>query len=290
MYDNGKEKLGEETAKVTENPPKEEKKKMVEEETVAEDVGAELVQTKEGEAGGGGVGPTEVAEEMAGTVASVVLVGEPVSVSEEVIEATEAAAVTSEASLVIDTLAHENEVKPAPIVDIPPVPVIEQPRPHESGVRERSEDILTCSGVSDGYPHRLFMRHGGIAVDCFMFLQAPQVLPETSDRMLSRINSFPGKQLMKHKNHSSSSPVDMGNLMTAETGMLFAAAFNRIHVLHVNCMFFSTFGGLLRQKKANKTSKQLLTYSFALEFQVLPTVKSCNGYSSKDERKPSFMY
>ncbi|XP_008780039.1 uncharacterized protein LOC103699786 [Phoenix dactylifera] len=135
---NGKEKLSDGTARVTEDPPEEEKKKVVEEETVAEDAGAELVQTKDGEAGGG-VGPTEVAEEKSETVASFVLVDEPASVTEEVVEATEAAGATLEASLAIDALAHENEVKPAPVFDIPPAPVSEQPRPRESGVRERSE-------------------------------------------------------------------------------------------------------------------------------------------------------
>lgn len=137
--ENGKEKPGEETAKMTENPPKEEKEKekekVVEEETVAipvsteaEDVSVELLPSeKEEVGGGGGEESTEVAEEKSAAVASVVPVHEPVSVTEEVVEATEAAAVTSEA------LAHESEVKP---FDTPLAPVIEQPQPRES---ERSE-------------------------------------------------------------------------------------------------------------------------------------------------------
>ncbi|KAG1334939.1 hypothetical protein COCNU_03G010580 [Cocos nucifera] len=139
--ENGKEKPREETAKVTENPTKEEKEKekekVVEEETVtipvsreAEDVSVELVQSKKEEVGGGG-GSTEVAEEKTAAVAAVVPVHEPVSVTQEVIAATEAAAVTSEA------LAQESEAKPVPIFDTPPAPVVEVPsQPRES---ERSE-------------------------------------------------------------------------------------------------------------------------------------------------------
>ncbi|XP_008784371.2 uncharacterized protein LOC103703333 [Phoenix dactylifera] len=136
--ENGKEKPGEETAKVTENPSKEEKEKekVVEEETVAipvsreaEDVSVELAPSeKEEVGGGGGEGSTEVAEEKtAAAAASVVPVHEPVFVTEEVVEAAEAAAVTSEA------LAHESEVKPVPIFDAPVDPAIEQPQPRESG-------------------------------------------------------------------------------------------------------------------------------------------------------------
>lgn len=141
--ENGKEK----PAKVTENPPEEEKEKekVVVEETVAitvsreaEDVSVELFQSEKEEVGGGGgsEGSTEVAEVK--SAASVVPVHEPVSVTEEeVIDTTEAAAVTSEA------LAQESEVKPVPISITPPAPVIERSQPLESGElcheSERSE-------------------------------------------------------------------------------------------------------------------------------------------------------
>ncbi|XP_010916114.1 uncharacterized protein [Elaeis guineensis] len=146
--ENGKEKPGEEIAKVTENPTKEEKEKekekVVEEETMAipvsreaEDVSVELVQSEKEEAGLGGGGSTEVAEEKSAAVASVVPVHEPVFVTEEVIEATETAAVTSEA------LAQESEAKSVPIFDTPLAPVVEQSQPRESGElcheSERSE-------------------------------------------------------------------------------------------------------------------------------------------------------